>query len=91
MVFLSKVSFMQAFFRFSQSDDICQLKNPHARSFTHVELRDAMMETIHCINKLCKEAGCVSLLTFLFIFFPSPTALLTCFVDRPVIDELCRH
>lgn len=27
-----------------------------------------MMETIHCINKLCKEAGCVSPLTFLFIF-----------------------
>ncbi|KIR58710.1 hypothetical protein I312_102825 [Cryptococcus bacillisporus CA1280] len=45
---------------------LSKLKDPHARSFTHVELRDAMMETIHCINKLCKGAGCTgpSLMNF---------------------------
>lgn len=37
-----------------------QLKNPHARSFTHVELRDAMLETLKHINKLLQEAGVVS-------------------------------
>ena len=48
------------------------------------------METIHCINKLCKEAGCVSL-SILSIIFSFPTPLLTCFVDRAIIDEFCRH
>ncbi|GFZ46180.1 Deficient in utilization of glutathione protein 3 [Saitozyma sp. JCM 24511] len=36
---------------------LSKLKDPHARSFSHVELRDAMMETIRFINKLSKEAG----------------------------------
>ncbi len=58
MVFLSKVSisprsgkgpYDRAHFE--------KLKDPHARSFTHVELRDAMMETIKTMNKLCKDAG----------------------------------
>jgi hypothetical protein len=37
-----------------------QLKDPHARSFTHVELREAMMETLRFINSLLKAAGVVS-------------------------------
>ncbi|WVQ78067.1 hypothetical protein IAT38_000148 [Cryptococcus sp. DSM 104549] len=37
---------------------LSKLKDPHARLFTHKELRDAMMETIHYINKLSKEHGC---------------------------------
>lgn len=37
-----------------------QLKDPKARSFTHVELRNAMMETLAFVNKLSKEAGIVS-------------------------------
>ncbi|CAD6569554.1 MAG: hypothetical protein TREMPRED_005293 [Tremellales sp. Tagirdzhanova-0007] len=36
---------------------LSRLKDPHARSFTHVELRNAMMETILFINELCKDAG----------------------------------
>ncbi|CAK9780180.1 N-terminal nucleophile aminohydrolase [Cutaneotrichosporon oleaginosum] len=36
---------------------LSMLKDPHARSFTHVELREAMMKTIQFINKLCKDAG----------------------------------
>ncbi|KAK1925024.1 cytoplasm protein [Papiliotrema laurentii] len=36
---------------------LSKLKNPHARSFTHVELRDAMLETLKHINKLLQEAG----------------------------------
>lgn len=39
---------------------LSMLKDPHARSFTHMELRDAMMKTIQFINKLSKEAGVVS-------------------------------
>jgi hypothetical protein len=36
-----------------------QLEDPHARSFTHIELREAMMKTIKFINKLSKDAGIV--------------------------------
>ncbi|BEI92007.1 uncharacterized protein CcaverHIS019_0408270 [Cutaneotrichosporon cavernicola] len=36
---------------------LSMLKDPHARSFTHAELREAMMKTIRFINKLCKDAG----------------------------------
>ncbi|WVN85295.1 uncharacterized protein L203_100440 [Cryptococcus depauperatus CBS 7841] len=45
---------------------LSKLKDPHARSFTHVELKDAMMETIQFINKLCKDYGVTgpSLLNF---------------------------
>ncbi|WWD15866.1 hypothetical protein CI109_100290 [Kwoniella shandongensis] len=45
---------------------LSKLKDPHARSFTHVELRNAMSETISSLNKLFKEAGMTgpSLLNF---------------------------
>ncbi|KAL1405287.1 glutamine amidotransferase subunit [Vanrija albida] len=36
---------------------LSMLKDPHARSFTHRELSDAMMKTIKFINQLSKEAG----------------------------------
>lgn len=36
---------------------LSHLKNPHARSFSHVELRNAMLKTIKSINKLCDDAG----------------------------------
>jgi glutamine amidotransferase len=39
---------------------LSKLKNPHARSFTHVELRNAMRETLAFINSLLKSAGVVS-------------------------------
>lgn len=39
---------------------LSKLKDPHARSFTHTELRNAMMETIKHINKLSKAAGVTS-------------------------------
>lgn len=39
---------------------VLQLKDPHARSFSHVELRDAMMQTLEFINGLLKQAGVVS-------------------------------
>ena len=55
MVFLSKVSFVPPV-RFKADK---QLKDPHARSFTHVELREAMMETLKFINTLLKAAGVV--------------------------------
>ena len=56
MVFLSKVCR-----KATQSLKSFQLKDPHAVSFTHVELRNAMMETIELVNKLSKEAGVVSI------------------------------
>ncbi|ORY33773.1 nucleophile aminohydrolase [Naematelia encephala] len=45
---------------------LSKLKDPHARSFSHVELRNAMMETIRFINELSKKAGITgpSLLNF---------------------------
>jgi len=45
---------------------LSKLQDPHATSFTHVELRTAMMETITTINSLCKAAGVTgpSLLNF---------------------------
>ena len=39
---------------------LSKLKDPHARKFTHTELKDAMMETIATLNKMLKEAGIVS-------------------------------
>lgn len=60
MVFLSKVRCPPAELMWFGAELIpMQLKDPHARSFSHVELRDAMMETIRFINKLSKEAGIV--------------------------------
>ena len=38
---------------------LSKLKDPHARKFTHTELKDAMMETISTFNTLIKEAGVV--------------------------------
>lgn len=42
---------------------LSMLKDPHAQSFTHAELRDAMMKTIQLINRLSKEAGIVGYAT----------------------------
>jgi glutamine amidotransferase len=39
---------------------LSKLKDPHARKFTHIELKNAMMETIATLNTLLKEAGIVS-------------------------------
>jgi hypothetical protein len=50
-----------------------QLKDPKARSFTHQELRDAMMETLRFVNQLSKEAGIVRLLRL-----PEAGRILTC-------------
>lgn len=38
---------------------LSKLKDPHARSFTHVELREAMCETIKSLNAFAKAAGVV--------------------------------
>jgi glutamine amidotransferase len=38
---------------------LSKLKDPHARKFTHTELKNAMMETIATLNVLLKEAGIV--------------------------------
>jgi glutamine amidotransferase len=39
---------------------LSKLKDPHARKFTHTELKNAMMETIATLNTMLKEAGIVS-------------------------------
>jgi glutamine amidotransferase len=39
---------------------LSKLKDPHARKFTHTELKNAMMETISTLNVMLKEAGIVS-------------------------------
>ena len=39
---------------------LSKLKDPHARKFTHTELKNAMMETIASLNVMLKEAGIVS-------------------------------
>jgi glutamine amidotransferase len=36
---------------------IRKLRNPNAQSFTHVELQNAMLETIAAINQFSEEAG----------------------------------
>jgi len=56
MVFLSQVGFACKI----GTDGHYQLKDPHARSFSHMELRAAMMSTIAFINQLSKEVGVVS-------------------------------
>jgi len=38
---------------------LSKLKDPHARKFTHTELKNAMMETIATLNLMLKEAGIV--------------------------------
>lgn len=42
---------------------LSKLKDPHARKFTHTELKDAMMETIATFNRMLKAAGIVSPVT----------------------------
>ncbi|RSH78130.1 uncharacterized protein EHS24_002586 [Apiotrichum porosum] len=42
---------------YTDSEWAFMLEDPHARSFTHIELREAMMKTIKFINKLSKDAG----------------------------------
>ena len=36
---------------------IRKLRNPNAQSFTHVQLQNAMLETIAAINQFSEEAG----------------------------------
>jgi glutamine amidotransferase len=61
MVFLSKVScYLASPYNNYLTLLLFKLKDPHARSFTHLELRNAMMETLKYINELLKEADVVS-------------------------------
>lgn len=46
---------------------LSKLKNPHARKFTHTELKNAMMETIATLNTMLKEAGIVSSQYFMWL------------------------
>ena len=47
-----------------------KLRNPNALSFTHVELQQAMLETIASFNQFAEEAG-VGLVRWLDDFPPS--------------------
>jgi hypothetical protein len=40
-----------------RSRGILKLRNPNAQSFTHVELQNAILETIASINQFGEEAG----------------------------------
>ncbi|ODO03426.1 glutamine amidotransferase [Cryptococcus wingfieldii CBS 7118] len=60
---------------------LSKLKDPHARSFSHVELRDAMMETVHFINKLSKEAGCTGPSLMNFVVTDGSTVVATRYIS----------
>ncbi|TYJ56580.1 hypothetical protein B9479_002672 [Cryptococcus floricola] len=60
---------------------LSKLKDPHARSFSHVELRDAMMETINSINKLSKEAGCTGPSLMNFVVTDGSTVVATRYIS----------
>ncbi len=89
MVFLSKVCesiFHRVTSTAKLSRPLAQLKDPHARSFTHLELRTAMMETIAFVNKLSKDAGIVGFMSY---FGSSVVANENCEPDIPSLVELC--
>ncbi|WWC90067.1 uncharacterized protein L201_005000 [Kwoniella dendrophila CBS 6074] len=60
---------------------LSKLKDPHARNFTHVELRDAMMETIRFINKLSKEAGITGPSLMNFVVTDGKTVIATRYIS----------
>ncbi|WVF72236.1 hypothetical protein IAT40_007048 [Kwoniella sp. CBS 6097] len=60
---------------------LSKLKDPHARSFTHVELRDAMMQTIQFINKLSKEAGITGPSLMNFVVTDGETVVATRYIS----------
>ncbi|KAK6902897.1 glutamine amidotransferase [Kwoniella mangroviensis CBS 10435] len=60
---------------------LSKLKDPHARSFSHVELRDAMMETIRFINKLSKEAGITGPSLMNFVVTDGETVVATRYIS----------
>jgi len=60
---------------------LSKLKDPHARSFTHVELRNAMMETIAFINQLCKQAGVTNPSLLNFVVTDGSTVVATRYIS----------
>ncbi|OCF36524.1 glutamine amidotransferase [Kwoniella heveanensis CBS 569] len=60
---------------------LSKLKDPHARSFTHVELRDAMIQTIQFINKLSKEAGITGPSLMNFVVTDGETVVATRYIS----------
>ncbi|WRT67102.1 uncharacterized protein IL334_004068 [Kwoniella shivajii] len=60
---------------------LSKLKDPHARLFTHVELRDAMKETIQFINKLSKEAGITGPSLMNFVVTDGETVVATRYIS----------
>jgi hypothetical protein len=66
-----------------KSQLILQLKDPHARSFTHTELRNAMMETIKHINRLSKDAGVASPHLLNYVVTDGKSIIATRYVSSP--------
>ncbi|KAL7423913.1 glutamine amidotransferase subunit [Cryptotrichosporon argae] len=60
---------------------LSKLRDPHARSFTHVELRDAMLQTIQHINALCKDAGVTSPSLLNFVVSDGATVIATRYIS----------
>ncbi|WVR05261.1 hypothetical protein IAU60_002273 [Kwoniella sp. DSM 27419] len=60
---------------------LSKLKDPHARSFTHVELRDAMRETIRFINKLSRDAGVTGPSLMNFVVTDGETVVATRYIS----------
>ncbi|ORX39847.1 putative cytoplasm protein [Kockovaella imperatae] len=60
---------------------LSKLKDPHARFFTHVELRDAMMETIKTLNMLLKDAEVTSPSLLNFVVSDGHTVVATRYIS----------
>ncbi|EJT50003.1 cytoplasm protein [Trichosporon asahii var. asahii CBS 8904] len=60
---------------------LSHLRDPHAKHFSHAELRDAMMKTIRTINDLSKEAGITGPSLMNFVVSDGHTVIATRYIS----------